>query len=239
MSRALNDDTVAMKFRLLPTSFVGALGFALLLNASISGAQPSLMTGAEEEVTPDGLHRVDTSLMDSAWVSPDLDLAHYTSLFFTPAIVTFREDAPQRADAYSASNNAVFFISNAEQNRLLRIFGGTFFEDLSDVEFFEVKREVGRNVLMIRALLIDVVSGVQPLAPGSASSTVDPVWEGALVLELRDSLSNDVLARTSEVVRAEGPVDLDALWIRTEQEVERWSGILYRRLQELRQLYQE
>ena len=219
---------------------IGILGVSLLLSpAQPSAAQPPLMSGADAEITANGLHRVDTSVMDSAWVQPDLDFTDYTSLFFTPAIVTFREDAPQRADEYSASNQAVFFISNAEQNRLSRGFGSAFYRNLPSVEFFEMTTYVGRNVLMIRALLLDVISGVQPFVPGSSFSVVDTVWEGTLVLELRDSFSNDILARTSEVIRAEGPVDIDAIWVRTEQEVLRWSNILYRRLEELRQLSQE
>ena len=216
---------------------VAALGAIFLFGGLRSSyAQLPILTGIDEEVSPDGLHRVDIAVMDSAWVIPDFDLSAYTSLYFMPSVITFRQDAIQRADAYSASSNAVFFISDAEQNSLSRLFGAAFYEELPSVEYYELTTEVGRNVLMIRALLLDVISGVEPIAPGSESNVVDTIWEGALVLELRDSFSNDTLARTSEIVRAEGPVDIDEIWIRTEQEVERWSKILYSRLEELREL---
>lgn len=224
--------------RLIPAEVPLGLFFAIALSFAqqLANAQPPLMTGDEEEVTSDGLYRVDTSVMDSAWALPNLDLSTFTSLYFTPAVVTFPEESLQREDAYSASNNAVFFISETEQNRLSRIFGTTFYERLLKTESFELSPEVGRDVLMIRAMFLEVATGVEPIAPGSPPSTVDIVWEGALVLELRDSLSSEVLARTSEIVSAPGPVDLDAIWIRTELEVERWVEILMSRLEELRQL---
>ena len=55
-----------------------AAGLMLLWYAGGSGAQPILATGPDAEATEDGLHRVDLSIMDDAWVRPDLDLARYT-----------------------------------------------------------------------------------------------------------------------------------------------------------------
>jgi len=199
-------------------------------------AQPPLAAGDDAEVTGDGLHRVDASVMAAAWVRPDLDLSRYTSLYYTPAMVGFREVADRRYSEFSASSESVFFVGETEQNRLLQMFGTAFYEDREDVESFEISTDVGRDVLMIRALFLDVVSGVRPTVPGASTSFVNTPWEGTLVLELRDSMSNNVLARTSERERARGPIEIDSLWIRSQQEVGRWSEILYRRLEELLEL---
>jgi len=189
--------------------------------------------GDDAEITADDLHRVDTSVMTSAWVRPDLDLSRYTSLYYMPAIVGFRDVEDRRYSEFSVSSDSEFFVGESEQNRLLQMFGEAFFDDREDVESFEISPDVGRNVLMIQALLLDVVSGVRPAVPGATGGVVNTPWEGTLVLELRDSMSNDILARTAERERARGPIEVDALWIRSQQEVGRWSAILHRHLREL------
>ncbi|HUO67651.1 MAG TPA: hypothetical protein VMV37_08955, partial [Gammaproteobacteria bacterium] len=42
--------------------------------------QPRIQTGANAEVTADGLVRVQKSVADAAWVKPDFDLTPYTKL---------------------------------------------------------------------------------------------------------------------------------------------------------------
>ena len=109
-------------------------------------AQPPLVMGDDAEITVDDLHRVDTSVMTAAWVRPDLDLSRYTSLYYMPAIVGFRDVEDRRYSEFSVSSESDFFVGESEQNRLLQMFGEAFFEDREDVESFEISSGVGSTV---------------------------------------------------------------------------------------------
>ena len=212
------------------------VGFTLLWLASGSGAQLPLATGGESEVTEDGLHRVDPSVMDGAWVRPDFDLTRYTKVFFMPAGVQFR-DVSDRAGIQTRRESVTEFPVSAEmRNQLSEFWGETFYEDLSEVEPYEVQDGVGRDVLMVQGFLIDVVSGIPPVTAASNVSFVRYPWSASIVLELRDSMSNDLLARTADRRRTEGPIEVAAVRGHTRAMVRRWSTMLCDHLEELSKL---
>ncbi len=69
-----------MRRRIPPAFLSAATGFVLLWHVGGSGAQPRLATGSDADVTEEGLHRVHPSIMEAAWVRPDLDLSVYTRI---------------------------------------------------------------------------------------------------------------------------------------------------------------
>ncbi len=74
-----------------PAILSAAAGLVLLWHTGGSGAQPVLATGSDEDVTEEGLHRVHPSIMEAAWVRPELDLSRYTRILLMPTAVQFRE----------------------------------------------------------------------------------------------------------------------------------------------------
>ena len=62
-----------------------ATGLTLIIAASIAAGKPRLQTGPDAEVTYDGLHRVDKTVLDAAWVKPDLDLTGYDKVMLVSA----------------------------------------------------------------------------------------------------------------------------------------------------------
>jgi hypothetical protein len=60
--------------------------------------------------------------------------------------------------------------------------------------------------MIAHGFLVDVVSHVPPDSAGNISTTVRSTWEAPIVLELRDSMSHEILARTVERERPEGPL---------------------------------
>ena len=213
-----------------------AAGFVLLWYAAGSGAQSFLATGADAEVTEDGLRRVDQSIMRGAWVRPDLDLTGYTKIFFLPTNVDFREIADQVRVARIRDTASHFEVSEARQVHLRERWGQILYEDLSEVDSYEMIDSVGRDVLMVQGRLVDVASGVPPYAAGSVSTTVLYPWEASIVLELRDSMSDEILARAVERRRLAGPIDATAIEALTGTMLRRWSGLLCIRLEELSDL---
>lgn len=222
----------------VPTVVLAAVaGWALLWHTGESGAQPVLATGPEAEITEDGLHPLDQSVMGAAWVRPDLDLSRYARIFAGPTAVQFR-DVPERWYTMRTLETATeFHVSDTMQARLRELFRESFDEAISAVRSYEPTEEVGRDVLMVQGFLTDVISGVPPDLPGSVVTDIKWAWEVNIVLELRDSMSDEVLARTVERQRMDGPLYAGMVWALTPSIVDGWSRLLIRRLEGLTDLY--
>ncbi len=214
-----------------------AAGLVLLWHTGDSGAQPVLETGPDVEVTGDGLYPVHPSIMPAAWVRPDVDLSRYTQIFFMPTVTQFREMPDRRYTARVLESSPEFPVSDLMRARLREVFGESFYEAISGVRSYELSNVLGRDVLMVQGFLTDVISGVPPDHAGINVSTVKWALEANVVVELRDSMSNEVLARTVDRQRIEGPFDADKMWLITSQIAQSWSRHLVRRLRELSDLY--
>ena len=213
-----------------------AAALLLLWYAGITGAQPILATGSDAEVTDDGLHRVDPTVMSAAWVKPDLDLTRYTKILFMPASVQFRDVPDRHYNVRTSTDVSEFPISDATRAQLREAWGQRLYEDLAEVEPYEYDKGVGRDVLVVQGFLIDIISGVPPDIPGSSVSTIRDPWTVTIVLELRDSMSNDILARTIDRRRARGLINAAAVWGHTRTLVRSWSLLLCSRLEQLADL---
>lgn len=208
-----------------------------VLLADGTAAQPPLATGEQAEVTEDGLHRVDPSVMDAAWVHPQINLSGYTKVFVMPARVQFREVGSVSPGVRARGDVDAFPINEVRRAQLSELWGQLFYDDITALDSFELVTEVGRDVLLIRGDLIDVISGVPPdEIAGGATTTVLYPWAASAVLEVRDSMSDELLARTIDRRRVEGPLDATAVWARTSSMVGRWSQLLCDRLEELNAL---
>lgn len=195
-----------------------------LCNAGAGWAQPTTVLG------PDG------DIMLGAWIKPDLDLSHYERVLLFPTAIQFREVRRQARSARAADNEESFRVSDSMSRRLTDTFGEAFHETFSGIREYEVTSEPGRNVLMIQGLLTDVMSGVPPDRPGSNINTLDWVWEANIILEVRDSMSGEVLARTVDRQRVDGPVRADMVLGLAPRIMDDWARLLYRRLDEVSDL---
>ena len=222
-----------MRDRFRTAKLFAVTALALMTYAVDSAAQLTLATGADADVTGDGLHRVDPSIMGAAWVRPDLDLSRYSQVYFLPVAIQFRDVPDRRHTIRSMETAEAFFVEESRQAQLRELFGEAFFQAMESIESYQRSEEVGRDVLLIRGLLTDVISGVPPTIPGSVVSTIRWAWETNIVLELRDSMSDDVLARTADRQRVDGPFDAGMVVAVTPRAVEDWSRILIERLEEL------
>ncbi len=224
--------------RKVPTAVLPAVaGLVLLWQTVDIGAQPVLETGPDAEVTGDGLHRVDPSIMSAAWVRPNLDLSRYTRIFFMPTAVQFREVPGRRHTSRLMENRTEFPVSDLMRVRLRELFGESFYEAVSGIRSYELSNELGRDVLMVQGFLTDVISGIPPDLAGSFVSTARWALEANIVIELRDSMSDEVLARTVDRERIDGPFDALEAWALTPGIAQGWSRLLVRRLRELSNLY--
>ena len=224
--------------RRVPTAVLSAAaGLVVLWHTGESGAQPVLVTGPDAEVTGDGLYRVDPSIMPAAWVKPDVDLSRYTRIFFMPTVVQFRQMPERRHTPRIMDTRTEFPVSDLTRAQLRELFGESFYEAVSGVRSYEFSNVLGRDVLMVQGFLTDVISGIPPDLAGSLHNTVRWALEANIVIELRDSMSGEVLARTVDRERIDGPFNADAVRVLTPRIAQGWSRLLVRRLRELSNLY--
>ena len=208
----------------------------LLWYAAGTGAQPILATGADADVTEEGLHRVHPSIMEAAWVRPDLDLSRYTRILLMPTAVQFREGGERNYNARTRTGLTEFALGDDKKEWLRREWRRAVDAEFVQKQSYEIYDGVGSNVLVVQGFLVDVVSHIPPDTAGSNFTFVRDPWIANVVLELRDATTAELLARTIDRRYAEGFMDAGTVWIRTEDLVERWAEVLSERLEQLSDL---
>jgi hypothetical protein len=222
-----------MSSRLPAVIFSVVVGTIFFWYAGESITQPVLEVGPDAEVTGDGLHRLDTSIMPAAWVSPDLDLSGYSRVFFMPTAIQFREVPERRYNIRTMENVTEFTVSERRQLRFRELFGESFRDSVGAVESYELSNTLGRDVLMVQGMLTDVISGVPPASAGITTGTIAWAWEASIILEVRDSMSDEILARTAIRERMDGPFDVGLVMTFTPRVMQGWARMLIGQLEEL------
>lgn len=220
---------------------ISVTAMAAALCMSCAPAKPVLQSGPDAEVTYDGLYRVDNTAMDAAWMKPDLDLSGYTGLMIVGAGMSFKpvDDRGQRSWP-ATSTEAEFPISEEDRDRLRDEMRKAFEEELSKLQRYELAEEPGPGVLMLSAGLIDVVSRVPPVdeCVGGCDVYLTEIGEATLVLELRDSVTNEVLVRAADRRAPDPsrwPIEANSVrtWSEVRQVAQTWARMVRQRLEEL------
>jgi len=166
------------------------LGIALVAGGC-APKPPVMRTGAEAEVTFDGLHRVDNAGFAGVWVKPGAELARYSK------ILPIKADFHYRA-VKGGARSGEYAIPENRRERFEKIVVETFAKEMAKSKYYQRTEEPGPDVLVVIGSLHDVVSHVPPEQAGRGGTFVSEIGEATLVLELRDSESNEVLARAIE-----------------------------------------
>ena len=196
---------------------------ALCITGCVS--EPSIQAGPDAETTFDGLVRIDNSRFAAAWVDPDVDLTQYTRIIPGGAEFEFRNVQKMSASAARRSNEREFWISDTNRQRLIDTVTEVFTEELQKSKHFTVTDEPAADALIIVGGLHDIVSQVPPEEVGRSEIWLRSVGEATLVIELRDSLSNEVVYRAIERRAAEstGNQMIRGNTATTWAEVRRWA----------------
>ena len=227
-----------------PWFAVAAVATAFLAVGTIGAApkQPQIQTGPNAEVTYDGLVRVKKSIADAAWVKPDFDLTPYKKIMIVSAGVSFKK-LPQ-VNKYQARQGSVteFPVSQENQQMFKDVMKEEFVKELSKLQRYQIVDKPGPDVLMLVGSVIDVESKIPPdidsaTYAGRGGVFLTSVGEATLVLELRDSDSNEVLARAADRRAAESPfafeVNKVTAWTQVHLLAQAWASTLRKRLEEI------
>ena len=175
---------------------VTAIVFGLLCTSGWTA--PRLQTGPDAEVTHDGLYRVDKTVMSAAWIKPDIDLRGYDKLMIVGTGFSYRTvDNEGKRYSPGRSNDSDFYIAPKNRERIETEMREAFTRELVNLDRYKIVSDPAPDVLMLVGGVIDVVSSVPPVdtCVNRCDVYLSKVGEATLVLELRDSMSNEILAR--------------------------------------------
>ena len=220
--------------------FVVRVGFGLaaLAVCACTTQPPAIDTGPDAEVTFDGLHKVNNAAADEAWAKPGLDLSPYSKVMLDNAGIEYRPGGESGRTSIARTRGGPYEVTEEQKERLLSVVTEAFREELARSDRFELVDEPGPDVLLVRGALLDVVSNVPPEPIGLTDIYLTSVGEATLVLELRDSITNAILARAKDRRAAERPGGqlFEANRVTNTTEVrrlaQRWASLLRTRLEE-------
>jgi hypothetical protein len=183
-------------------------GLALAASLSLAAcetAPPTIQQGPDAELSFDGLHKVDNSVAREAWARPDLDLSPYTKLMLVSSGFEYRQAKNMGRTTAERSRGGPYYLDEDRRARFEALVGEVFREEMVKIENWEFTTEPGPDVLMVRGALLDIVTFVPDLRTmtGNTDLYVTSVGEATLVLELRDSESGTILARSIDRRAAE------------------------------------
>lgn len=220
--------------RLTTSAIVSAVtGLLILWYAGGSGAQPPLAIGEDEDITEEGLHRVDPALMEAAWVKPDLDLTGYTRVLLMPTAVQFRDVRPVADNARGRIEATIFPLAEDRKEWLRSRWREAVEARFARQDSYDLFDGVEPNVLVVQAFLVDVISRIPPDSVGSVYTYVSDPWSATVVLEVRDAMSGEFVARTIDRRNAKGLLDVGEVWYQTEALLERWAEVAAERLNQI------
>jgi len=170
-------------------------GLAAVLILAAVAVSPAL--AAEEETTWDGLQKVKSKRLDTAYLLPGADFRVYTKVMIDPLEVAFRKNWER--DMNRGSRSARQRVSAEDAERIRKEMGEAFLQVL--VEDFrkagwDVVEAPGPDVLRLRPGLVDVwINAPDTMQAGRSYTYTVEAGEATLALEARDSETGQLLGR--------------------------------------------
>ena len=174
------------------------------------------------EVNIEGLQAVSAKNFEAAFVRPGVTFADYEKLMVDELELAFR--TPDRAENQ-------FALGEDQKTRFRAALATAFGEELGKLESVEFVTEPGPDVLALHVRVQDIVArapGRRVGGAGRAGFALETVGEMTLVMELRDSQSDEVLLRVFDRQAVEGAAMVSgqsvvSTWEGVERLVSRWA----------------
>jgi len=181
--------------------------------ASACGPQPT-QSKPIGEVNIEGLQQVPARNFEAAFLRPGVTFADYSKLMVKELELAFR--TPDREQNQ-------FPLGEDQKTRFRAAMATAFGEELGKLQNVEIVTEPGPDVLALHVRVQDIVArapGRRVGGAGRAGFALETVGELTLVLELRDSESDEVLVRVFDRQAVEG-----AAMVSGESVVSTWQGV--------------
>jgi len=223
---------------------VGILvGLASYAATAAAQTPPTVQTGPDAEISVDGLYRVDNSVMELAYVKPDLNLQIYTKVRIGEIRVAYRKDPKGRRQATTGMpEERNYALSSSQMDVLKGLFREALIKELTKDNGYQLADAPGPDVLHIEAYVIDLVIKVPTQSTAqSQRGAVSSYADVTAVLELYDSESQEILARLAD----RGDPTSAAIWASISPGIvkadmtrlfEYWAGLLRQGLDQIREV---
>jgi hypothetical protein len=189
-------------------------GFLALLAVTVSGCAPQPSQPKPiAAVNIEGLQQVESRNFETAFVRPGVTFAHYHKLMVDELELAFR--TPDREQNQ-------FPLGEDQKTRFRAEMATVFGEELGKLRAVQIVDEPGPDVLALHVRVQDIVARApgRRVGGGRAGFALETVGEMTLVLELRDSQSDEVLVRAFDRQAVEG-----AAMVSGEGVVSTWDGV--------------
>ena len=143
----------------------------------------------------DGLVRQPNTRLDAVFVQPDAEIPSYTSVILAPATVQFARNWDPNRGGRSMSRRLDAGDMTAIKDGLATMLVDTFREELV-AGGYQVVTEPGPDTLLVIPAIVDLyITAPDTMAPGRSRTYTANSGRMTLVLELRDSVTGETLAR--------------------------------------------
>jgi hypothetical protein len=184
------------------------------------------------DITHDGLERIESSRVARAWVKPGVDFSQYTHVGLLDCKVAFRRNWRMNHSG----------IRTRDMERIKRDLADEFrtvFTQELENGGFPVVEAPDDHVLLIRPAIIDLnVAAPDTNRAGRSDSFTASPGQMTLVIELFDSVSNEILARAIDRRTARNVGNIRWTTRGTNRDaarriLRRWAGMLVAKLDEV------
>ncbi len=203
-----------------------------LLAATLCAACANQPSTRSLEVTHDGLERVANPKVERAWVKPGVDFSQYTEVGLLDCFVSFRRN--WRMNHPGVRTRDMERIKSALSDEFRQVFTKAL-----ESGGYPLVTGAADHVLLIRPAIIDLdVAAPDTMSAGRSDSFTTSPGTMTLVVELYDSISNEILARAIDRRRARNVGNLRWTTSGTNRDAARkilgrWADLLVSRLDEV------
>lgn len=178
--------------------------FAIALPALIFCFLPQQSLLAEDaEVSEDGLQLVEKSRSGSLYTDPNVDWSSFTQVRLLDPTVAFRRNWQRDQNSGDPFKVRTEDMENIKRT-MAAMFLEVFTEELTKNGGYQISTESGENVLTIEPAIVDLdVAAPDTQRAGRSRQYTESAGEMTLQLRLLDSVSGDLLAKSSD--RREAP----------------------------------
>ena len=174
---------------------------AIIFLAALAGCQVTPATNTRvdaSDVNYEGLATVTSKAFDLAQVRPGIDFGAYSRV---------RLDAPELAYRKPDRAAGEFPLTEEQKDGFRQYLVSAFEKEFTDLKTLELVDGSGPATLALDIRVEDIVTTVAPSAvgrSGRAAALLEASSEAVIVIELRDSQSNAILARAVSSGSASG-----------------------------------
>lgn len=149
----------------------------------------------------DGLVRRPGTRIDAVFVKPDADISGFTSVMLDPVQVSFASNWDPNQGVRNPARRLNASDVEAIQTGLATMFRETFSADIARSNF-QLVEQAGPDTLRVSAAIVNLfVTAPDTMSAGRSRTYTANSGQMTLVLELRDAVTGELLARAVDTQR--------------------------------------